>query len=269
MNECAQTQRPVARLLGEVFDNYPLDFYIPPDYLEVLLEEFEGPLDLLLYIIKKKNFEISQLPIAQITHQYMEYLEAHRKTNQALAIEYLVMASTLIALKSRMLLPIHIDEEEGEERDPRADLAARLEAYARCQRLAQELDCRPRIWRDFAPAFFSSEGAKSVLALPSALKLYQVYNQVMQNYQIQRPHTVYSETYSIEESMTYLLKSIPPSGAKFSDLVFASHRPIQWYLSCFLGLLELSKQHTLNVYQEIPFGTIYVTWSYHDESSCY
>ena len=263
MSELAQ--RPVARILGEVFDNYPSDFYIPPDYLEVLLERFEGPLDLLLYIIRKKNFEIRNLPISQVTQQYMLYLNAYRSTHQELAIEYLVMASTLIAIKSRMLLPVRANEEVGEEGDPRAELAARLEAYARCQALAQELDRCPRIWRDFSPAFFSAQGASGVLSIPSAKDLYKVYCQIIHTYQTQQPHQVYSEQYCIEEAMDYLLKSVPSCGAKFEDLVFQLDRPIQWYLSCFLGLLEISKQRTFNLYQENPFGTLYITWSYQDE----
>ncbi len=257
--------RPVARILGEVFDNYPSDFYIPPDYLEVLLESFEGPLDLLLYIIRKKNFQICNLPIAQVTHQYMQYLEAYRKSHQELAVEYLVMASTLIAIKSRMLLPVRAQEEEGLEADPRAELASRLEAYALCQALSQELDKCPRIWRDFAPASFSAHGAKALRSVPSIQELYRVYSKIVLNYQISLPHQIFSDPFSTEEAIEYFVKNLPTHGANFEDLVLGLHRPIGWYLSCFLGILELSKQRMFNLHQESPFGKLYITWSYQDE----
>lgn len=265
----SEVVRPIVRVAGEIFENYPEDFYIPIDYLEIMLDRFEGPLDLLLFIIRKRNFDIFDLPIAKVTEQYMEYLNRYRKTaHQELAIEYLVMASTLIALKSRLLLPSRVsDDTEEEECDPRAELAMKLQAYARCQELAQILDQQPRIWRDYAPIALTWSQAQQIIQKPQISDIYRAYEQMKTGQQLKAPHEIFSEQYSIEEAINYFSKHLPKEGASFQEMVLREKRSLQWYLSCFLGVLELGKQRTFNLYQEQPFESLYISWSYQDEYS--
>jgi segregation and condensation protein A len=250
---------PFAMVRGLPFLTLPVDLYIPPDALEIFLDAFEGPLDLLLYLIKRQNLDILDIPIAAITAQYIEYVDLMSELRLELAAEYLVMAAMLAEIKSRMLLPrAQAAEEEGE--DPRAELVRRLQEYERFKQAAQDLDALPRLERDvFAVRVEVPPG--QVQRVPPDVdfrELLLAMREVMARADLFTRHRVERESLSLRERMSWVLERLSEGGfLAFTDLFDVTEgRP--GVVVSFLALLELIKAETLELVQAEPFAAIHV-----------
>jgi segregation and condensation protein A len=253
----------VARLYGEPLFAMPTDLYIPPDALEVFLEAFEGPLDLLLYLIRKQNFNILDIPLASVTRQYLAYVEQIRKTNLELASDYLLMAAMLIEIKSRMLLPPKKVAEGEEAEDPRAELVRRLIEYEQMKLAAARLDALPVIGRDFLRAQVVIEQSL-VPRFPDvdAADLRAAWAEILQRAKLNQHHTIMREQLSVREHMSIVLRALQGRRfAMFEDL-FDSSRGPQVLVVTFIALLELAREHLLEVTQAEAFAPIYVRLAY-------
>jgi len=237
----------------------PTDLYIPPEALEVFLETFQGPLDLLLYLIKKENLDILNIPIAEITKQYIQYVELMKTINLELAAEYLVMAALLAEIKSRMLLPrpaeLALDEE-----DPRALLIRRLQEYEQIKTAAENLDKLPQVGRDIFPA--SVEVSDQEIPRPQPeidmKDLISAFMEVMQRVAHNTKHTVGREPLSIRERMSQVLRILKPdSYTKFQDLFLVSEGKMGVVVT-FIAILELLKQSLIDIVQQEPFSPLHV-----------
>ncbi len=250
---------PFAMVRGLPFLTLPVDLYIPPDALEIFLDAFEGPLDLLLYLIKRQNLDILDIPIAAITAQYIEYVDLMTELRLELAAEYLVMAAMLAEIKSRMLLPrVQVAEEEGE--DPRAELVRRLQEYERFKQAAQDLDALPRLERDvFAVRVEVPPG--HVQRVPPDVdfrELLLAMREVMARADLFTRHRVERESLSLRERMSWVLERLSDGGfVVFTDL-FDVTEGRQGVVVSFLALLELIKAATLELVQTEPFAPIHV-----------
>jgi segregation and condensation protein A len=244
----------IAKVQGEVLE-LPSDLYIPPEYLAILLEEFEGPLDLLLYLIRKKNFDILNIPIREVTQQYLSYLTALKESNRDIAIEYLVMAGTLIELKSRMLLPRRSKENEEEEEDPRLALAQRLLAYEQCQKAAETLDELNRVDRDFWNFSLPIEEPQIPLYHCCILELKQAYLSILERSQQQKTHLIETEPLSIREAMIDILEHVGIGQVSFTTLLKKLVNKNQ-LIVYFLAILQLAKDMLIKISQEYAFGPI-------------
>ncbi len=235
---------PVIKVHGEPLTELPQDLYIPPDALEVFLEAFEGPLDLLLYLIRKQNLDVLDIPMAPLTKQYMAYVEAARATRLELAAEYLLMAAMLIDIKSRMLLPRPEQvEEAGEGVDPRAELVRRLLEYEQMKLAGQKLDGLPQAGREF-------EVASVLLAAAWLAILSRAKNRTH--------HRIGRQELSIREHMSRILKRLVPGEyMEFKDL-FPEASTVHELVVTFLAVLELTKETLVEVSQAEPFAPIYV-----------
>jgi segregation and condensation protein A len=253
----------VARLYGEPLFALPTDLYIPPDALEVFLEAFEGPLDLLLYLIRKQNFNILDIPMASVTRQYLTYVEQIRKTNLELASEYLLMAAMLIEIKSRMLLPPKKTAEGEEAEDPRAELVRRLIEYEQMKLAAARLDALPVIGRDFLRAQVVIEQSL-VPRFPDvdADELRAAWADILKRAKLTQHHHITREQLSVREHMSIVLKSLQGRKfAMFEDLFDVSRGP-QLLVVTFIAMLELAREHLLEVTQAEAFAPIYVRLAY-------
>jgi segregation and condensation protein A len=253
----------VARLYGEPLFTMPTDLYIPPDALEVFLEAFEGPLDLLLYLIRKQNFNILDIPLASVTRQYLAYVEQIRKTNLELASEYLLMAAMLIEIKSRMLLPPKKVAEGEEPEDPRAELVRRLLEYEQMKLAAARLDRLPVIGRDFLRAQVTIEQSLSP-RFPDvdADELRAAWQDILKRAKLTQHHTITREQLSVREHMSIVLRRLQGRRfAMFEDLFDVSRGP-QVLVVTFIAMLELSREHLLEVTQAEAFAPIYVRLAY-------
>ena len=253
----------VARLYGEPLFALPTDLYIPPDALEVFLEAFEGPLDLLLYLIRKQNFNILDIPLASVTRQYLTYVEQIRKTNLELASEYLLMAAMLIEIKSRMLLPPRKSADGVEAEDPRAELVRRLIEYEQMKLAAARLNALPVIGRDFLRAQVVIEQSLTP-RLPDvdADDLRAAWADLMKRAKLNQHHTITREQLSVREHMSIVLRALQGRRfAMFEDLFDVSRGP-QVLVVTFIALLELAKEHLLEVTQAEAFAPIYVRLAY-------
>ena len=253
--------RPVARLYGEPLLEYPKDLYIPPDALEVFLERFEGPLDLLLWLIRSQKFDVMDIPMALLTEQYMAYVELIRRSNLELASAYLVMSATLMSIKSRMLLPKRADALTGEEaEDPRAELMRRLIEYERMREAARRLDELPRAGRDFrAAAGVVTTVAEEPLPMITPEELALAWEAAAARLALSAHHRVSREELSVREHMTALLKRL--SGReyiRFTELL-ADRPDRQSVCVWFLATLELAKIFLLSIRQAEPYGVIYLS----------
>jgi segregation and condensation protein A len=250
---------PFALVQGSPMLSLPVDLYIPPDALEVFLDAFEGPLDLLLYLIKRQNLDILDIPIAAITAQYMEYVELMTELRLELAAEYLVMAAMLAEIKSRMLLPrSHETEDEGQ--DPRAELVRRLQEYERFKQAAQDLDALPRLERDvFATHVEVPPG--HVHRVPPDVDLRELLfaiKGVLARADLFTRHRVERESLSLRERMSWVLERLRDGGfVIFTDL-FDISEGRQGVVVSFLALLELIKAAALEMVQSEPFAPIHV-----------
>jgi len=244
---------------GEVFSKFPQDLYIPPDALKVFLDTFQGPLDLLLYLIRRQNIDILDIPIASITHQYMEYVEIMKEFQLELAAEYLVMAAMLAEIKSRMLLPRQINE-EGEEEDPRAELIRRLQEYERYKQAAEELDNLPRRGRDTFEAFAVSPDLDIEKPLPDIelKELLIAFGEVLRRAELNTHHRVKIEPLSVRERMSRILSKIEAGRfVPFTDFFDVSEGRMGVVVT-FIAILELFKEAAIEVVQSEPFAPIHI-----------
>ena len=259
-----QLELPIlARIHGEPLRRIPNDLYIPPDALEVLLDAFEGPLDLLLYLIRKQNFDILDIPMAQVTRQYLAYVEEIRTRNLELAAEYLLMAAVLIDIKSRMLLPVKKADSDEEVEDPRAELARRLLQYEMIKVGAARLDELPLAGRDFVRAHVVVDHT-AVVRLPevTTLDLKQAWADVLKRARLVQHHQVHREELSVREHMTIILRTLQNRRfAEFQDL-FDVSRGVPVAVVTFVAMLELARETLVQITQAEPFAPIYVRLSY-------
>ncbi|MCE9660951.1 MAG: segregation/condensation protein A [Burkholderiales bacterium] len=253
----------VARLYGEPLFALPTDLYIPPDALEVFLEAFEGPLDLLLYLIRKQNFNILDIPMASVTRQYLAYIEQIRRTNLELASDYLLMAAMLIEIKSRMLLPPRKTADGKEAEDPRAELVRRLVEYEQMKQAAARLDALPLLGRDFLRAQVAVDDTLAT-RLPdvSPADLREAWTDLMRRASLVQHHRISREQLSVREHMSMLLRGL--SGRRFAifEELFEAERGPEVLVVTFIALLELAREHLIEVTQAEAFAPIYVRLAY-------
>jgi segregation and condensation protein A len=256
-------QVAVARLYGEPLFRMPQDLYIPPDALEVFLEAFEGPLDLLLYLIRRQNFNILDIPLADVTRQYLGYIDQLRQRNLELAGEYLLMAAMLIEIKSRMLLPPKKAADGGEAEDPRAELVRRLIEYEQIKLGAARIDALPLAGRDFLRAQVHIEQALEP-SLPDVnpADLRQAWAEILQRARLNQHHTISREQLSVREFMTIVLRKL--QGRRFVEFhdLFDTTRGTPVLVVTFIAMLELSRERLLEVTQAEAFAPIYVRLAY-------
>jgi len=253
----------VARLYGAPLFALPQDLYIPPDALEVFLEAFQGPLDLLLYLIRKQDFNILDIPLADVTRQYLEYVEQIRARNLELAGEYLLMAAMLIEIKSRMLLPPKKSADGGEPEDPRAELVRRLVEYEQIKLAAARLDALPLAGRDFLRAHIHIEQAlEPRWPEVHADELRQAWREIAQRARLTAHHTITREQLSVREHMSIVLRKL--QGMRFVEFaeLFDPARGTAVLVVTFIALLELSREHLVEVTQAEAFAPIYVRLAY-------
>ncbi|MDN3577267.1 ScpA family protein [Chitinimonas viridis] len=249
---------PLALLFGQPVTELPQDLYIPPDALRVMLERFEGPLDLLLYLIRKQNLDILDIPMAVVTRQYMDYVEVMHAQQLELAAEYLLMAALLIEIKSRMLLP-RPAAQEGEEHDPRAELVRRLLEYEQMKLAAFEIDQLPQAGRDFswAAVWFDRE---MVVRLPEVtpVDLKTAWLSLLARAKHTRSHMVKPDELSVREQMGEILKLL--AGGRYLEFsqLFDTSRGIPLLVVSFIAMLELTKEGLIAVTQAEPYQPIYV-----------
>ncbi|MGD9944248.1 MAG: ScpA family protein [Burkholderiaceae bacterium] len=252
-----------ARLYGEPLIQLPQDLYIPPDALEVFLDAFEGPLDLLLYLIRKQNFNILDIPMAEVTRQYLGYVDEIRDHNLELAAEYLLMAALLIDIKSRMLLPVRKADSGEEVEDPRAELARRLIEYERIKYGALQLDQMPQLGRDFQKAQAFIEQAHT-LRLPEVNlpDLQSAWADILRRARLTQHHRISREELSVREYMTVVLRRLQDRRfLEFEDL-FEIERGSQVVVVTFIALLELARESLIEITQAEAFAPIYVRLAY-------
>ena len=249
----------VARLYGEPLFAMPLDLYIPPDALEVFLEAFEGPLDFLLYLIRKQNFNILDIPMLSVTKQYLVYVDQIRKRNLELAAEYLLMAAMLIEIKSRMLLPPKKSAEGEEPEDPRAELVRRLLEYEQIKRAAANLNTVPQFGRDFLKAAVYVDHSIAV-RFPDVdvVDLQDAWRSMVQRAKLVQHHKISRAELSVREHMSMVLKKLQGKRfVGFEDL-FDPHLGLPTLVVTFIAMLELAKETLIEITQAEAYAPIYV-----------
>src|SRR5690606_12871085 len=257
----------LARLYGEPLFDLPQDLYIPPDALEVFLEAFEGPLDLLLYLIRKQNFNVLDIPMADVTRQYLSYVEQIRRQNLELAGEYLLMAALLIEIKSRMLLPVRKSDTGEEVEDPRAELVRRLLEHERMKLAAQTLERLPQLGRDF-------QRSRDVLdlqveeLLPDVRQedLREAWQEILRRARLNARHHITRDELSVREHMTLILRRLADVRfMEFTELFMErveQGEAVAVVVVHFLAMLELARESLLDITQAEPYAPIYVRLSY-------
>ena len=259
MTELVNNNKVEAKLYGENIAQLPLDLFIPPDALEVYLESFEGPLDLLLYLIRKDNIDVLDIPMANLTSQYKSYVEQMKIINIKLAADYLLMSAMLIEIKSRLLLP-KPEASEDEEDDPRADLVRKLIEYEQMKLAAEELNVMPQIGRDMlgTSAYFETEVNK----IPPEVNmndLYSAWVNVIKRAKQFEQHTISKSELSVREHMTSILRALKENNLiEFSSLFNEEKDPIPKLVVCFLAILELSKERLIKINQQEPCSPLYI-----------
>lgn len=257
-NQSHQAEMPFALVQGEPLTMIPQDLYIPPDALQVFLEAFEGPLDLLLYLIKRQNIDILNIPVADITRQYMDYIHLMDQLELELAAEYLVMASMLAEIKSRMLLPRPVNDDS--EDDPRAELIRRLQEYEQFKQAAEDIDELPREERDtfFTQAEIPEINAEIPLTEVSIGDLLMAFRDVVNRAEQFASHHIEREPLSVRERMTIVLGKLNSSGyTEFKDF-FNIEEGRMGVVVSFLAILELIKESMIDLVQNEPYAPIYV-----------
>ena len=252
-------QVALARLYGEPLFAMPADLYIPPDALEVFLEAFEGPLDLLLYLIRKQNFNILDIPMAGVTRQYLVYVEEIRNRNLELAAEYLLMAAMLIEIKSRMLLPPRKTAEGEEAEDPRAELVRRLLEYEQTKLAAARLNEMPQIGRDVLRAqVYIEQALQPRFPDVNVIDLQEAWRDIVKRAKLVQHHKITREELSVREHMSIVLRKL--QGRKFVEFeqLFDPARGMQVLIVTFIALLELAKEALIDVTQAEAYAPIYV-----------
>ena len=256
-------QVALARLYGEPLFAMPHDLYIPPDALQVFLEAFEGPLDLLLYLIRKQNFNILDIPMAAVTRQYLVYVDEIRATNLELAAEYLLMAAMLIEIKSRMLLPPKRVAEGVEAEDPRAELVRRLLEYEQIKLAAHKLNAMPQFGRDFLRAqVYVEQSLAPRFPDVHVVDLQDAWRDIVKRARLVQHHVISREELSVREHMSIVLRKL--QGRKFLEFedLFDPTRGMPVLVVTFIALLELSKEGLLEVTQAVAYAPIYVRLAY-------
>lgn len=253
-----QAQIPFAIVQGSAITELPQDLYIPPDALEVILDAFEGPLDLLLYLIRRQNLDILDIPVAEITKQYVAYIEMLKEMRFELAAEYLVMAAILAEIKSRMLLPRAVTDDT--EEDPRAELIRRLQEYEQFKQAAEDLDELPRNERDFALASAWVED-RNVIRIPPEVDLKELLTalaDVLNRAELFDRHQIQMEPLSVRERMTRIITTLRKTPYTEFHNLFTAKEGRMGVVVTFLALLELLKEQLAELVQNEPLGTIYV-----------
>ncbi len=260
MTEAALQPNPVARIHGEPLLEMPQDLYIPPDALEVVLEAFQGPLDLLLYLIRKHNLDVLDIPMAQLTLQYMGYIEMMQRNRMELAAEYLLMAAVLIEIKSRMLLPRPPRANEGESaEDPRAELMRRLIEYEQMKRAAQKLNGLPQAGRDFELVQVLIERTVEQRLPGVAVEdLRHAWMALLARARLNAHHKVRREELSVRERMTQVLRRLRHGEFEPFENLFDMGGGIAQLVVTFIAILELAKESLIEITQTETLGNIYV-----------
>eukprot|EP00611_Tribonema_gayanum_P029262 TRINITY_DN7771_c0_g1_i3.p2 TRINITY_DN7771_c0_g1~~TRINITY_DN7771_c0_g1_i3.p2 ORF type:complete len:283 (-),score=131.31 TRINITY_DN7771_c0_g1_i3:20-868(-) len=253
----------LARLYGEPLFTMPRDLYIPPDALQIFLEAFEGPLDLLLYLIRKQNFNILDIPMAAVTRQYLTYVDEIRASNLELAAEYLLMAAMLIEIKSRMLLPPKRSDEGKEAEDPRAELVRRLLEYEQIKAAAARLDQLPQLGRDFLRAQVHIEQSLTP-RFPDVNvdELREAWLDILKRARLVQHHKITREELSVREHMSLVLRRL--QGRRFVEFedLFETRRGPQVMVVTFIAMLELAREHLIELTQAEAFAPLYVRLAY-------
>ena len=247
----------VARLKGEPLLHFPDDLYIPPEALRLFLESFEGPFDLLLYLIRKQRLDLNEISVAAVTDQYMEYVEQIRAQNMELASDYLVMAADLMMIKSRLLLPVPVSDDDEEEEDPTARILREVAEYEKIQVAAQLLNALPTMgdgfWRGYV-AIEEDEAPKPEV-LPQELA--RVWLSVVKNANLKINHTVSRQELSIHEFMSAIIKRVEQERFVSFDELVQDHSTMQERVVSFLAILELSREGLISITQAAPYAPIY------------
>ena len=249
----------VARLYGEPLFSMPNDLYIPPDALEVFLEAFEGPLDLLLYLIRKQNFNILDIPMAAVTRQYLSYVDEIREHNLELAAEYLLMAAMLIEIKSRMLLPPKKVAQGQEPEDPRAELVRRLLEYEQMKMASMQLGNLPQYGRDFLKAqVYIEQSLQPRFPDVHLVELQEAWRDILKRAKLVQHHKITREELSVREHMSIVLRRL--QGRKFVEFenLFDPSKGTPVLVVTFIALLELAKETLIEITQAEAFAPIYV-----------
>jgi len=254
-----QQEMPLAMVRGQAVLQMPQDLYIPPDALEVILEAFEGPLDLLLYLIRRQNLDILDIPIAEITRQYVDYIDLMQNLRLELAADYLVMAAILAEIKSRLLLP-RPPSDEGLEDDPRAELVRRLQEYERFKKAAEDIESLSRQERDFAlaSAFVPD---KNVIRLPPPVELRELLlalKDVIVRAELTGRHAIQREALSVRNRMSDVLKALEDGEFHPFEQLFNPEEGRLGIVVTFLALLELAKEQLVEIMQSEPLAAIYL-----------
>ncbi len=252
-------QHAIAILFGQPVNDIPKDLFIPPDALQVILKSFEGPLDLLLYLIRKQNLDVLDIPMEQVTNQYLQYIATMENNNFDLAAEYLLMAATLIEIKSRLLLPqtqVHLDEED----DPRAELARRLLAYEQMKQAALKMNELPQAGRDFDWVQFTFT-PEVIQKLPevSIGDLKQAWLAILSRSHHHKSHTVQTEKFSVRHQMLWILQQLKEKTRCIFHELFEKGTSTSLILTNFIAILELVKENQIFLHQEYACGPITIT----------
>jgi segregation and condensation protein A len=256
----AQSEMPFAVVEGQAITELPRDLYIPPQALEVFLEAFEGPLDMLLYLIRRQNLDILDIPIAEITKQYMRYIELMQVLQLELAGEYLLMAATLAEVKSRMLLPRLTGDSATEEADPRAELVRRLQEYERFKRAAEKIDTIPRLDRDTWQASAELVDRK-VVRLPPQVTLQEMllaFQDVLSRSDMFAHHHVQREPLSVRQRMTDVLSALTTSAFVNFSRLFNAEEGRRGVTVTFVAILELLREGLIEIAQTEPYAPLHV-----------
>ncbi len=254
-----QQEMPLAIVRGEPVLQMPQDLYIPPDALEVILDAFEGPLDLLLYLIRRQNLDILDIPVAEITRQYVDYIDLMQEMRFELAAEYLVMAAILAEIKSRLLLPRPPDA-EGIEEDPRAELVRRLQEYERFKKAAEDIDALPRLERDtvVVTAFVPD---RNIIRLPPPVELRELLlalKDVIKRAELTGHHEIQREALSVRNRMSDVLRGLGDGSFHRFETLFVLEEGRRGVVVTFLAILELAKEQLIEISQGEAFAPIYV-----------
>ncbi|MGZ8256981.1 MAG: segregation and condensation protein A [Gallionella sp.] len=250
---------PFARIHGEPMLALPQDLYIPPDALELVLETFQGPLDLLLYLIRKHNLDVLDIPMAELTRQYMGYIELMQSNRMELAAEYLLMAAVLIEIKSRMLLPKISKIADDNDEDPRAELMRRLLEYEQMKLAARQLNELPQAERDFSIVQVLIETTvQERLPEVSVADLQQAWLELLTRAKNSKHHTIRREQLSVREQMTHVLRCLKGGEYVQFDSLFDLSEGLPKMVVTFIAILELAKEFLVEIQQLDTFGSIYV-----------
>lgn len=259
---------PVARIHGEPLLELPQDLYIPPDALELVLESFQGPLDLLLYLIRRHNLDVLDIPMAELTRQYLGYIEMMRQHRLELAAEYLLMAAVLIEIKSRMLLPRPPKISDEEPEDPRAELMRRLLEYEQMKVAARQLNELPQAGRDFQIVQVLIERTvQERLPQVGVDELRQAWLGLLARAKLNKHHKVRREQLSVREQMTHVLRCLQSGEYMPFDQLFDFESGVQKLVVTFIAILELAKEYLVEIQQSETLGSIYVRTSRAIESA--